>query len=155
MRALINGGYLIPPTFLPRSQEEADALAKQVVKPETGDSAALSLPAQRREGSGKTAEVPGYRVGGKTGTAEKVDRRPLFDEQAPQRVPRGLPDGRPAILVLVVLDEPKPEKPGAGATAGSTAAPTVAAIIRRVGADARRQAAELGPENACHRWCRN
>jgi cell division protein FtsI (penicillin-binding protein 3) len=37
----------------------------------------------------------------------------------------------PRYVVLVVLDDPQPEKPGAGATAGSNAAPTVGAIIRR------------------------
>jgi cell division protein FtsI (penicillin-binding protein 3) len=38
----------------------------------------------------------------------------------------------PKYLVLVVLDEPKPEKPGMGATAGLNAAPTVGNIIRRI-----------------------
>ena len=38
----------------------------------------------------------------------------------------------PQYVVLVVLDEPKPEKPGMGATAGLNAAPTVGNIIRRI-----------------------
>ncbi len=38
----------------------------------------------------------------------------------------------PKYLVLVVLDEPKPEKPGMGATAGMNAAPTVGNIVRRI-----------------------
>jgi cell division protein FtsI (penicillin-binding protein 3) len=37
----------------------------------------------------------------------------------------------PQYVVLVVLDEPQPERPGLGATAGSNAAPAVASIIRR------------------------
>ena len=38
----------------------------------------------------------------------------------------------PKYLVLVLLDEPKSEKPGIGATAGLNAAPTVSGIVRRI-----------------------
>ena len=49
-RGAVNGGYLIPPTFLPRTPEEAAALARQVMRPETSEHHALSLPAERAEG---------------------------------------------------------------------------------------------------------
>ena len=48
--ALVNGGKLIPPTFLPRTEEEADQLATQVVKPETSDELRYLFSPQRREG---------------------------------------------------------------------------------------------------------
>ncbi len=38
----------------------------------------------------------------------------------------------PRYLVLVILDEPQPEKEGTGATAGLNTAPTVAAVVRRI-----------------------
>ncbi len=72
--ALMNGGYLMSPTFLPRTAEEAIADATKVVENKTSaDMRYLYLlNATAPGGSGKRATVPGYRVGGKTGTAEKV-----------------------------------------------------------------------------------
>lgn len=72
--ALMNGGKLMEPTFLMRTQAQADQVAKQVIHPQvSADMRYLyRLNATAQGGSGKRATVPGYRVGGKTGTAEKV-----------------------------------------------------------------------------------
>jgi cell division protein FtsI (penicillin-binding protein 3) len=70
--ALINGGYFIPPTFLPRTQEEASKLARQVMNPQTSATMRHLFRLNVLKGSGKRADVAGYGVGGKTGTAEKV-----------------------------------------------------------------------------------
>src|SRR5579864_46993 len=70
--ALVNGGYLIPPTFLKRTEQEAMALAKRVIKPETSDKMRFLLRLNAEVGTARKADVPGYYVGGKTGTAEKV-----------------------------------------------------------------------------------
>ncbi|MEC9342432.1 MAG: penicillin-binding protein 2, partial [Pseudomonadota bacterium] len=70
--ALMNGGKLIPPTLFPRTRDEADALARQVIRPETSDAMRHLMRLNVEKGSGGRAEVAGYRVGGKTGTAEKV-----------------------------------------------------------------------------------
>ena len=83
------------------------------------------------KGSGKRAAVPGYRVGGKTGTAEKVENGRYSGNKRLNSFLAAFPMDDPQYVVLVVLDEPKPEKPGGGATAGLNAAPTVAAVIRR------------------------
>ncbi len=80
----------------------------------------------------KKAEVAGYRVGGKTGTAEKVVNGRYSSAKRFNAFLSAFPMDAPRYLVLVVLDEPQPEKPGAGATAGSNAAPTVAGIVRRI-----------------------
>src|SRR5690606_36866170 len=72
--ALMNGGKLLPPTFLMRPQAAAAKVATQVIHPQvSADMRYLyRLNATAQGGSGKRATVPGYRVGGKTATAEKV-----------------------------------------------------------------------------------
>jgi cell division protein FtsI (penicillin-binding protein 3) len=129
--ALVNGGYLIPPTFEPRTLEEARQLAVPVIKPETSAQLRYLFRLNVEKGSGKSAEVPGYMVGGKTGTAQKVVDKRYSDNHRLNSFLAALPIDDPRYVVLVVLDDPQPEKPGAGATAGSNAAPTVGAIIRR------------------------
>jgi len=104
--ALINGGKLIAPTLFPRSQAKANAEAQYVISPETSKHMRDLMRLNVEKGSGKRAEVPGFRVGGKTGTAEKVK------------------NGK-------YVDEPKPEEGKRSATAGLNAAPLVGNIIRR------------------------
>ena len=79
--ALVNGGNLIPPTFLKRSEQEATALAKRVIKPETSEKMRYLMRLNVEKGTASKADVKGYYVGGKTGTAEKVVMRPLFQDQ--------------------------------------------------------------------------
>ncbi len=70
--ALMNGGMMIPPTFMKRSEEEAKKLAVRVIKPETSAMMRYLMRLNAEKGSAKKVDVPGYYVGGKTGTAEKV-----------------------------------------------------------------------------------
>ncbi|MEO1140979.1 MAG: penicillin-binding protein 2, partial [Pseudomonadota bacterium] len=70
--ALINGGKLIQPTLFPRSRAQADDLAKRVISEDTSEEMRYLMRLNVEKGSGKRAEVPGFKVGGKTGTAEKV-----------------------------------------------------------------------------------
>ena len=72
INAVINGGYLIPPTFLKRSEEEARAMAKKVIKPETSEKMRYLMRLNAEIGTAKQADVKGYYIGGKTGTSEKV-----------------------------------------------------------------------------------
>src|SRR5262249_23208341 len=71
--ALVNGGIRIPPTFKPRTPAEAAALGKRVVSDKTSAQLRYLFRLNVEDGSGKSADVPGYLVGGKTGTAEKVE----------------------------------------------------------------------------------
>ena len=129
--ALVNGGRLIPPTFFPRTAAEADLLAKRVVSEETSDKMRYLMRLNVLKGSGRRAEVAGYRVGGKTGTAEKVINGKYVAHLRFNSFLAAFPMDDPKYLVLVVMDEPKPEKEGGGATAAVNAAPTVAAIVKR------------------------
>ncbi|MGH6760004.1 MAG: peptidoglycan D,D-transpeptidase FtsI family protein [Phyllobacterium sp.] len=132
--ALMNGGKLIPPTFFPRTQEEANAIATQVVTPQTSKNMRYLywLNAQKGTGgSGKRATVPGYRVGGKTGTAEKVVNGRYSKDTRFNAFLAAFPMDDPQYIVLTIIDEPKPEEGKVSATAGMNAAPMVANIIRR------------------------
>ncbi len=129
--ALVNGGKLIPPTFEPRSREEASRLARQIIKPHTSDQLRYLFRLNVEKGSGRRASVPGYMVGGKTGTAEKVENGRYSSTKRLNSFLAAFPIDDPRYVVLVVLDEPKAPKDGGGTTAASNAAPTVAAVIRR------------------------
>jgi len=129
--AMLNGGRLIQPTFLPRSQEQAMASAEQVIKPQTSEMMRQLFRLNVEKGSGRRAEVPGYYVGGKTGTAEKVVNGRYVSGKRFNAFLAGFPVNDPEYVVLAVLDEPQPEKPGMGATAGINTTQMVADIIRR------------------------
>jgi cell division protein FtsI (penicillin-binding protein 3) len=129
--AMLNGGHLFQPTFLPRGQKEAVLAGAQVIKPSTSDAMRYLFRLNVEKGSGRRAEVPGYFVGGKTGTAEKVVNGRYSGDKRFNAFLAGFPVHDPEYVVVVVLDEPKPEKPGMGATSGLNTAPVVGNIIRR------------------------
>ena len=70
--ALSNGGYLITPTFLKRSEEDAKKDAPRVIRPETSESMRYLMRLNAEVGSAKTVDIKGYFAGGKTGTANKA-----------------------------------------------------------------------------------
>ena len=129
--ALLNGGKLIPPTFVPRSVEAANALATQVLRPETSDAMRFLFRLNVEKGSGKRADIAGFNVGGKTGTAEKVVNGRYSSSVRFNAFLAGFPMDDPQYVVLAFVDEPKPEEGKRSATAGLNAAPLVGAIIRR------------------------
>ncbi|MEO1066601.1 MAG: penicillin-binding protein 2 [Pseudomonadota bacterium] len=130
--SLLNGGKLIPPTFQPRTVEAANALAKQVVSPETSDNMRYLFRLNVEKGSGRRADVNGYYVGGKTGTAEKVVNGRYSSDKKLNSFLSAFPSHDPEYVMLVMIDEPQPLEGQRAATAGLNAAPTTAAIIRRV-----------------------
>jgi len=129
--ALVNGGWLVPPTFEPRTAAEAQKLAVRVVSQHTSDQLRYLFRLNVEKGSGRSANVPGYMVGGKTGTAQKVDNGHYSANKRLNSFLAAFPIDNPQYVVLVMLDDPQPEKQGEGATAGMNAAPVVGAIIRR------------------------
>ncbi|AKH99586.1 cell division protein FtsI/penicillin-binding protein 2 [Hoeflea sp. IMCC20628] len=129
--ALMNGGKLIEPTFLPRTVAEADKVAVNVIAPSTSESMRYLMELNVAKGSGRRAEVDGFHVGGKTGTAEKVVNGRYSSAVRFNAFLSAFPIDDPQYVVLVVVDEPKPEEGQHYATAGMNAAPMVSAIIRR------------------------
>jgi cell division protein FtsI (penicillin-binding protein 3) len=131
--ALMNGGYMVPPTFLKRTEAEAMALAKQVIKPETSVKMRYLMRLNAEKGSARKVDIPGYYVGGKTGTAEKVVNGRYSKTKLLTTFMAVLPADQPRYLVTILLDEPQatPETHGY-ATSGWNAAPTAGRIISRV-----------------------
>ncbi|WP_245413461.1 peptidoglycan D,D-transpeptidase FtsI family protein [Mangrovicella endophytica] len=131
--ALINGGKLVPPTFLPRSRAAADAMAVRVVSGKTSETmrALLRLNVVDARGSGASADVPGFRVGGKTATTHKAGEEGKEGAKTFNAFLAAFPAEDPRYVVLITVDEPKPEEGKAVATASMNAAPTAGAVIRR------------------------
>jgi cell division protein FtsI (penicillin-binding protein 3) len=130
---LLNGGHLITPTFLRRNEEEAMAMATTVVQPSTSEVLRYLFRLNATEGSASKADVIGYRVGGKTGTAEKVVAGRYSKEKRLASFIGAFPMENPQYLVLVMLDEPKAIPGTYGfATSGWNAVPTAGKIIERI-----------------------
>ena len=129
--ALINGGKLIQPTFLPRTQEQADAVASQVIKPSTSKDMRWLFEWNGVKGSGRSARVEGFDVGGKTGTADKVVKGRYSREHNFNAFLAAFPMNNPKYVVLTFIDDPRTEGKTIPPLAAETAAPMVKEIIRR------------------------
>lgn len=130
---LVNGGYALPPTFLPRTRAEAMAEATRVVSPETSAAMVKLMRENVLRGSGKRANAEGYRVGGKTGTAEKVVNGRYARHSLLNSFLSVFPTDDPQYVVLVTLDEPqRVEATNWNSTAGVNAAPTVGKVVARI-----------------------
>ena len=131
--ALMNGGLLIPPTFLKRTQAEADALAKRVIKPETSEMMRYLMRLNVEKGTARKAEIPGYYIGGKTGTADKVVNGHYSKNSVLTDFMAVIPADQPRYLLLIMLDDPKvlPETHGFK-TSGWNAVPVGGAVVARI-----------------------
>jgi cell division protein FtsI (penicillin-binding protein 3) len=87
-----------------------------------------------RNGTGEKADVPGYMVGGKTGTSEKLEGGRYVQDKRVSTFVGAFPMDHPRYVVLAMLDEPKGNKSTFNfATGGWVAAPIVAKVIKRMG----------------------
>jgi len=131
--ALMNGGRLIPPTFLKRSEAEARALARQVVKPETSEKMRYLMRLNVEKGTATKADVKGYYVGGKTGTSDKVIGGRYSKTKVLTSFTAVLPADQPRYLLLIMLDEPQATPDTHGfTTSGWNAVPVGGAVIARI-----------------------
>jgi cell division protein FtsI (penicillin-binding protein 3) len=129
--ALVNGGKLIQPTFLPRTKEQADLVAKQVLTPRSSNDMRYLFQYNGEVGSGRNAQVAGFNVGGKTGTADKVVNGRYASDKNFNAFLGAFPMDNPRYVVLTFIDEPRTDKGNGAALAGHTAAPMVSEIISR------------------------
>ena len=133
--SLLNGGKLIRPTFLKREYDTVGGFAKQIIKTETSEKMRYLFRLNAQKGTARKAagEALGYRVGGKTGTAEKVINGRYSKNHRLTSFIGGFPMDDPKYIVLVMLDEPQPLKETYGfATSGWNAVPTAGKVIARI-----------------------
>ncbi|KJC52879.1 penicillin-binding protein [Bradyrhizobium sp. LTSP885] len=131
--ALVNGGYLIPPTFMKRTEQEAMAIAKRVIKPETSEKMRFLMRLNAEVGTARKADVKGYYIGGKTGTAEKVINGRYAKKKVLTAFTAILPADNPKYQLLIMLDEPQSLKETYGfITSGWNAVPTGGKVIARI-----------------------
>ncbi|MBN9515820.1 MAG: penicillin-binding protein 2 [Alphaproteobacteria bacterium] len=129
--AMVNGGILYPPSLVKRTA--ASDKGRRVIQTKTSVNMRQLLRLNAVEGTGKNASLPGYEVGGKTGTAEKPGRGGYRQKALISSFVGMFPMNDPKFVILYSLDEPKglPET-GGYATAGWVAAPSVKVIVENI-----------------------
>jgi cell division protein FtsI (penicillin-binding protein 3) len=132
---LLNGGHRVIPTFVKR-QPDAERDTVALIKPATSDDIRRIMRRNVTDpkGTGKRANVAGYPVGGKTGTAEIPGAGGYKKDAVISSFLAAFPMNKPKYLVYVLLFEPKGTGDSGGEVfAGRNAAPTAGRIIRRIG----------------------
>lgn len=131
--SLLNGGTRVTPTLI--KHQGPIRLGPRVVRPEVSAASRAMLRAVVAEGTASFGDVRGYKVGGKTGTADKPreDGKGYYDDKVITTFASVFPADEPKYVLIVTMDEavetsgPKPRR-----TAGWTAVPVAAEVIRRV-----------------------
>jgi cell division protein FtsI (penicillin-binding protein 3) len=130
--AAISGGVYRPMTVMKRASAEP-AAGRRVVSEATSAEMRELLRLVVDSGTGKAANVPGYLVGGKTGTAEKQQGRHYSANARLASFVAAFPMNAPRYALLIMIDEPKPNASSYGyATGGWVAAPAVGRVIQRM-----------------------
>lgn len=128
---VVNGGRAIAPTFL---KHPADARGAQLISPETSAAMRELLRYIVTDGTGKNADVTGYNVGGKTGSAQVPGPNGRYERGKLRTSFCAIfPANDPRYLVFVMLDEPHGIRKTFGiALAGFTAAPLAGRVVARI-----------------------
>ncbi len=130
---IVGDGTKVRPTvILDKSRREKAAKdgALRIVSPQTSHRMRQLMRLVVTEGTAKNADVPGYNVGGKTGTAQKNAGGKYDGSKRISSFLGFFPMNEPRYAVLVMVDEPKPNAKSYGyATGGWVAAPAVGRII--------------------------
>jgi cell division protein FtsI (penicillin-binding protein 3) len=131
--AVADGGLLRKPTILALPPDAPPPEGVRIMKPDVSDIVRKMMRLVVTEGVGKSAEVPGYFVGGKTGTAQKTGGGRGYKQNARVDAFMGIfPMQAPRYAVYMMLDEPKANASTHGfATAGWVVAPVAARVIAR------------------------
>ena len=131
--ALVNGGNMMVPTFLPRTPEDAAKVSHRVVSEQTSESMRYLMRSNATHGSASFANVPGYYVGGKTGTADKIIHGHYSENKVFTTFMAITPADKPKYLFMTIYDDPMPAPEDHGFhTAAYNAGRVAGALIRRV-----------------------
>jgi cell division protein FtsI (penicillin-binding protein 3) len=137
MSAILNGGLYRPLTLRKLDAGAAPAPARRVISVSTSRTMLNLMRLNVTDGTGRKADIAGYRVGGKTGTATKIvgghyDKSKNLSSFAAV-FPTDGPLDADRYYVLIMLDEPHPTaQTGGFSTGGFTAAPTAGRVIQRI-----------------------
>ena len=130
--SILNGGTIVTPTLLKRETPQA---GERIVSLQTSRAVAKMLRGVVVEGTASFADISGYAIGGKTGTANKVlsSGRGYYEDKVIATFASVFPAEAPQFILITLFDEPtetsgdQPRR-----SAGWTAVPVGAEIIRRV-----------------------
>lgn len=130
--AVVNGGIWHSATML-KVQPGETVPGKRIFKQSTSDALRALLRMVVTSGTGRKANAPGYRVGGKTGTAEKQQGGHYEKHVNVSTFAAAFPMDAPRYVVIAMLDAPHGTKETGGfSTAGMVTAPSVAKIVARI-----------------------
>ncbi len=131
--ALVNGGYRIHPSIV-ASDVPAPTEADRVISTQTSAKLRSMMRQVVVRGTAKAADVPGYDVGGKTGTADKPNSHGGYDRNKTlSTFAAFFPADKPQYVLVICLDEPTAMiNNTAFRTAGLTAAPVLGHAVRRL-----------------------
>ncbi|HEX5998945.1 MAG TPA: penicillin-binding protein 2 [Hyphomicrobiaceae bacterium] len=133
--AIVNGGERVMPTFLLPTKASRKPARTRVVSAATSASLRelMRLGVTHKAGTGRRAEVEGYGVGGKTGTAEMPGRGGYREKSVIASFMAAFPMEAPRYVTLTMLFEPQGTKETRGRiTAGVNAAPVTGRIVERI-----------------------
>ncbi|ALJ13970.1 peptidoglycan D,D-transpeptidase FtsI family protein [Sphingopyxis macrogoltabida] len=131
--ALVNGGIWRPATLM-KLGDKAPPQGRRVFKASTSARMRQLLRLIVSDGTGRQADAPGFRVGGKTGSAEKPGVGGYNRTSVVATFAAAFPMDNPRYVVLAMIDEPKGNAFSSGQrTAGYTAAPVVKKVVMRAG----------------------
>jgi cell division protein FtsI (penicillin-binding protein 3) len=131
--SIFNGGKRVVPTFVRLHGEKAksETVTTDITSREMARLFRLNV--MDAAGTGKRADVPGYRVGGKTGTAERADKGRYREKAVISSFLGAFPMDAPQYVTFIALFEPKASvETGGQRTASSNAAPVTGRLIRRI-----------------------
>ena len=137
--AVVNGGYLLEPYIVSEVQDANGAtvlkndrtVLRQVISESTSRTMCELMESVVTQGTAKNAKVTGYRIGGKTGTSEKIDEYDEYGQPVEDKIVSFVgvaPMDDPQYIVLVALDTPSTAT-GIYISGGVMAAPTVADVF--------------------------
>lgn len=131
--AMLNDGIYVTPTVLKRSAANPE-MTRRVFRSDVSEDMRHMMRAVVTEGTGRKADIAGFGVMGKTGTAEKPSNGGYDQKRLVTSFVAAFPHSDPRYVLTVTFDEPQglPETYNY-ATAGWNAAPTAGAIIERIG----------------------